>query len=110
MALSARALRLLEAIERAHDELAAYANADAAARSGLRAVYLALAAGLEDIDDEWLLAQPAPEEWSMAEVAEHVAVHDHSYRELPQHGISHYVEHGLEHAQQLWRLRNGVTS
>ena len=41
----------------------------------------------------------------MAEVAEHVAEHDRKYMELDRHGLGHYVEHGLEHALQLWRLR-----
>jgi hypothetical protein len=41
-------------------------------------------------------------------VAEHVAEHDRKYMELERHGVGHYVEHGLEHALQLWRLRSGL--
>jgi hypothetical protein len=28
--------------------------------------------------------------------------------ELEHHGVSHYVEHGLEHASQLWKLRGDL--
>lgn len=41
----------------------------------------------------------------MAEVVEHVAEHDRAYLELERLGAEHYVEHGLEHALQLWKLR-----
>ena len=41
----------------------------------------------------------------MAEVVEHVAEHDRQYVELLGQGLRHYIEHGLEHAIQLWHMR-----
>jgi hypothetical protein len=103
---SARAGQLLEAIAEAHDRLCARAEADAASARALRAVHEAFAAAFDGTAEEILLTPPGAEEWSMAEVAEHVAEHDGKYVELERLGIAHYVEHGLEHALQLWRLRS----
>jgi hypothetical protein len=105
MAHTARAAALLREIELAHARLIDRAEAGGAVRHALRAVHDAIAAGLDGIDDDRLDTTPDPEEWSMAEVAEHVAQHDGGYAELEHHGVEHYVEHGLEHALQIWRLR-----
>jgi hypothetical protein len=105
MYLSPRAQRLLADIEASHTALIAWAKANEAARHGFRAVYEAFFAGMAETSEDDLILAPAAEEWSMAEVAEHVAEHDRKYMELDQHGVGHYVEHGLEHALQLWKLR-----
>ena len=105
MYLSPRAKRMLDDIEQSHRALIDWAKADEAGRRGFRAVYEAFEAGMVDIDEHQLILAPSAEEWSMAEVAEHVAEHDRKYLELDQHGLGHYVEHGLEHALQLWQLR-----
>jgi hypothetical protein len=107
MYLSPRASRLLADIEASHRALIDWAHADDTIRHAFRAVYEALAAGMAQLSEEQVVEAPNAEEWSMAEVAEHVAEHDRKYMELEQHGLSHYVEHGLEHALQLWRLRTG---
>lgn len=105
MYLSPRAARLLADIEQSHVALIEWAKADDAARHGFRAVYEAFVAGMSELTEEQLITATSAEEWSMAEVAEHVAEHDRKYMELERHGVSHYVEHGLEHALQLWQLR-----
>ncbi len=105
MYLSPRGQRLLGDIEQAHVALIEWSKADDTVRHGFRAVYEAFNAGLADVTEEQLIEAPSAEEWSMAEVAEHIAEHDRKYMELERHGIGHYVEHGLEHALQLWRLR-----
>jgi hypothetical protein len=105
MYLSPRAQRLLGDIESAHIALIDWTKADEAARRGFRAIYEAFAAGMSEVTEEQIILAPSAEEWSMAEVAEHVAEHDRKYMELQRHGIGHYVEHGLEHALQLWQLR-----
>jgi hypothetical protein len=105
MYLSPRAARLLADIEASHRALIEWAHADDTARYAFRAVYEAFAAGMASLNEEQVISAPSAEEWSMAEVAEHVAEHDRKYLELEQHGLGHYVEHGLEHALQLWRLR-----
>ena len=97
--------RLLRDVQQSHAALIAHTDAVEAARQGLHAVAQALAAGLAGLSEEQVLATPSPEEWSMAEVMEHVAEHDRKYVEFERLGIDHYVEHGLEHAVQLWRLR-----
>lgn len=106
MPQSPRAARLLTRIEQAHTDLIAEAGADAAIHQALAAIRSALAAGMDGIDEERLSQKPGEDEWSMAEVAEHVAEHDRKFQELARHGAGHYVEHGLEHALQLWRLRS----
>jgi hypothetical protein len=105
MYLSPRAKRLLDDMELSHRALIEWAKADESGRRGFRAVYEAFEAGMAEIGEDQLIQSPSAEEWSMAEVAEHVAEHDRKYLELDHHGLSHYVEHGLEHALQLWQLR-----
>jgi hypothetical protein len=87
--------------------LIAYTGAQGTAVDGLRAARAALAAGLRDLEEDHLVAAPSVEEWSIAEVLDHVAEHDRTYDEYRRLGIDHYVEHGLEHAAQIWRLRAG---
>ncbi len=100
--------RLLEQMRLAHAELAAHTDASAPVRDALRAIGLAIAAALDGLTDNQVLMAPDPEEWSMAEVVEHVHEHDRKYEEAAQHGAEHYVEHGLEHALQLWKLRRDL--
>ena len=109
MYLSPRAARLLADIEASHKALIEWCNADDTARHGFRAIYEAFQAGMSELSEDQLILAPAAEEWSMAEVAEHIAEHDRKYMELERHGVGHYVEHGLEHALQLWRLRATLT-
>lgn len=97
--------QLLRDVETAHRALSERGMASEAQRGGLHAVYAAIEAGLSEIDEAALNRSCSPEEWSMAEVVEHVAEHDRKYAELAAQGMDHYVEHGLEHAMQLWRLR-----
>lgn len=106
----ATAERLLARVHEAHAALMLRTGADDVTRRGLRALYDALAAGLVELTDAQVLAQPSLNEWSMAEVLDHVAEHDGNYAELARLGIHHYVEHGLEHALQLWRLRAAPSS
>jgi hypothetical protein len=106
MYLSPRAKRLLDDIEQSHRALIGWAKAEESTRRGFRAVYEAFEAGMVDISEDQLIEAPSAEEWSIAEVAEHVAEHDRKYLELDRHGVGHYVEHGLEHALQLWQLRS----
>jgi len=107
MLLTPMAARLLADLEGAHKALIEHAGATQPLRHGFRAVYEAVSAALGDLDDARLVAAPAADAWSMAEVVEHVAEHDRKYRELERLGLAHYVEHGLEHALQLWQLRAG---
>jgi hypothetical protein len=106
MELSPIATRLLEQAERAQAQLIERTAAPEPVRHALAAVQAALAAALAGIEEETLLRSPAPDAWCMAEVVEHVAEHDGRFGELEQLGLSHYVEHGLEHALQLWKLRD----
>lgn len=105
MYLSPRAARLLQDLEDSHRALMAEAGADDVMRRGFRAVYDAFAAAMAGLNEDRLLVAPAPGEWSMAQVLEHVAEHDRKFRELQERGLVHYVEHGLEHARQAWLLR-----
>ncbi len=100
--------RLLIEVRAAHEALIAHAQAAEPVRRGLSAVYEALAAGLSGMTEQQILATPTPDEWSMAEVVEHVAEHDRAYVEFERLGVDHYVEHGIEHALQLWRLRTAA--
>src|SRR5262245_21147074 len=75
MYLSPRAARLLADVEQSHLALIEWTKADESARHGFRAVYEAFSAGMADMTEDELIAAPAAEEWSMAEVAEHVAEH-----------------------------------
>ncbi|MHB8574332.1 MAG: hypothetical protein ACYDCQ_03280 [Dehalococcoidia bacterium] len=102
------AVRLLGEIERAQQALIAHAGADDSVRRGLAAAHAAIAAALDGVAEEVLLRSPAPDQWCMAEVAEHVADHDGHLVEVDLHGVTHYVEHGLEHALQLWTLRDAM--
>lgn len=108
MALTERAAALTGAVERSHQGLLKRAGGDSATRQGLQAVREAISAAFDDLDDARLSTPPSAEEWSMAEVVEHIAEHDRKYEELVLHGPGHYVEHGLEHALQLWRLRGAA--
>jgi hypothetical protein len=105
MDLCPLARRQLDAVRASHEALVAHTEADEPVRAGLRAVLDALTAGLAGLTEDQLLATPTPDEWSMAEVLDHVAEHDGKYDEFRRLGADHYVEHGLEHALQLWRLR-----
>jgi hypothetical protein len=105
MLLTPMAARLLGDVEASHKALITHCGAEEPVRRGFAAVYDAIAAALGEIGDDRLIASPSAEEWSMAEVVEHVAEHDRKYLELERLGIEHYVEHGLEHALQLWKLR-----
>ena len=97
--------QLLSEIRDAHTELVRHAGAADGARRALDAIRDVLAFGVDGLDEAAVLATPTPEEWSIAEVLEHVAEHDRKYDEFRRLGLDHYIEHGLEHALQLWRLR-----
>ncbi len=99
------ATRLLGEVLASHAALVERTAAAEPVREGLQAVFRAIAGGLSDLQDEQLLATPMADEWCMAEVVEHVHEHDRKYHEAAQLGVDHYVEHGLEHALQLWNLR-----
>jgi hypothetical protein len=100
------AARLLQELEAAHRALSERAAAGEPERRGFSAIYMAMESALAGLSEIELVRSPSPEEWSMAEVVEHVAEHDHKYVELAGQGLHHYVEHGLEHAMQLWRMRS----
>jgi hypothetical protein len=102
------AARLLTQVQEAHEALLARMDAGEAERRVLRGLFEVLAYGLAGLSEEHLLARPAPDEWSMAEVLEHIVEHDHRFAELERLGFGHYVEHNLEHGLQLWRLRPTV--
>ena len=102
------ALRLLDAVRDAQAALIAHADAGDAAQAGLCGLCATFASGLDGLSEEQILHTPSPDEWSIAEVLEHVAEHDGKFEELERLGFDHYIEHGLEHALQLWRLRAGV--
>ena len=110
MLLTPMASRLLADMEASHRALLEQTDPDQPVRHGFRAVYEAISAALADITEDQLVAAPSADEWSMAEVVEHVAEHDRKYVEIQQRGVSHYVEHGLEHALQLWKLRQEHTA
>lgn len=104
MYLSPEAQRLLEDVRRAHAKLIEHFTAGEAHRRGFRAVYEALESALGDVDDAHLVAS-VDGGWSPAEVLVHIADHDHKVEEASRRGIEHMVEHGLEHARDLWRAR-----
>lgn len=101
------AVGLLARVQQTHRNLSEHTAIDArtAAGRGLAALYETLAAGVDGLSDEQLLATPSADQWSIAEVLEHLIEHDSKYDEFRRLGVEHYVEHGLEHALQLWRLR-----
>jgi hypothetical protein len=98
--------RLLLELESAHRALSERAAAGVSERLALSAIYMAVESALAGITELQLGRSPSAEEWSMAEVVEHLAEHDRKYVELAGQGLHHYVEHGLEHAMQLWRMRS----
>ena len=104
MYLSPEAQRLLEDVRRAHARLIEHFSADEAHRRGFRAVYEALESALGDLDDAHLI-QPVDGDWSPAEVLVHVAEHDHKVEEATREGVEHMIEHGLDHARNLWLAR-----
>jgi hypothetical protein len=105
MSLAPLSDRLLADLEASHQALIDRTGAGAAEQRGFAAIYAAIESALLDVSEPDLTRAPSPEEWSMAEVVEHVAEHDRKYVELLGQGLKHYLEHGLEHAMQLWRLR-----
>jgi hypothetical protein len=110
MSLASLAISLLDGVTAAHQALIAETSAAAPIVQGLQAIRAALAAGLDGLTEAQINATPSADEWSIAEVLEHMAEHDRAYREVARHGVEHYVEHGLEHALQLWKLRNNLTT
>ena len=105
MTLSPMAERLLADLDAAHRALIDRTAAGESQRRGFRAIYDAIESSLLGVTEDELQRAPSPEEWSMAEVVEHVSEHDWKYVELVGQGLKHYLEHGLEHAMQLWRMR-----
>lgn len=104
MYLSPEAHRLLEDIRHAHDQLIAHFGAGEPERRGLRAVYEALEAALSDMDEQQL-DTPIDGGWSAARVLVHLAEHDQGIEEAARRGVIHMIEHGLEHARNLWLAR-----
>jgi hypothetical protein len=104
MYLSPEGQRLLDEIRHAHEQLIAHFHADEAHRRAFRAVYEALESSLGDIDDTRLNA-PIDDGWSPARVLVHIAEHDKQIEEASQRGVEHMIEHGLEHARDLWLAR-----
>jgi len=105
--LSPEAQRLLEDVRRTHEQLIAHFAAGDAHRRAFRAIYEALESALGDIDDDHLV-RSIDGGWSPAEVLVHVAEHDHGMEEAARRGIEHMIEHGLEHARDLWLARGGT--
>jgi hypothetical protein len=97
--------QLLADLDASHQALIERTNASEPEQRGFRAIFDAIEAAVDGVSESDLLRAPSPEEWSMAEVVEHVAEHDRQYVELLGQGLRHYIEHGLEHAMQLWRMR-----
>ena len=102
------AARLIARLDAAHAAFAGRPDVEATVLRGLAAVREAVVAAVTGIDEGSILRAPAPDEWCMAEIVEHIADHDASADEVESLGLDHYVEHGLEHALQLWRLRQSV--
>ena len=105
MYLSPEAQRLLADVEQAHQGLIRHFSAPDDVRRGLLAVREALAAAVSGVSERDLVTSHG-DAWSMAQVLVHVARHDHQYEEAHRRGLGHFVEHGLEHARQLWLLRD----
>jgi hypothetical protein len=99
------ARQLLVDLQASHQALIERTGASEPEQRAFRAIYEAIEAGLTGVSEADLQRSPSAEEWSLAEVVEHVSEHDRQYMELVGQGLRHYVEHGLEHAIQLWRLR-----
>jgi hypothetical protein len=107
--LSPEAQRLLADVEQAHQGLIRDFAAPEDVRRGLLAVRDALAAAVSGVSERDLVTTRG-DQWSMAQVLVHVARHDHQYEEAHRRGLIHFVEHGLEHARQLWLLRDTAAS
>lgn len=105
MYISPEAQRLLDDVKRSHEQLIAHFSAPEPQRRALRAVYEALESALGDID-EHRLAEPIAGGWSAAQVIVHVAEHDQKIEEATRDGVEHMIQHGLEHARDLWRSRS----
>src|SRR6476469_4177821 len=105
MKLDPLAERLLADLAASHEARIDQTGADEAEQRGFRAIYSAIESALLNLPEPELTRAPSPDEWSMAEVVEHVAEHDRKYVELMGQGLRHYLEHGLEHAMQVWRMR-----
>jgi hypothetical protein len=108
--LAPGARRLLADLAASHEALIERTGATEPERRAFRAIFDAMQAGMSGMSESDLARTPSPEEWSMAEVVEHVAEHDRKYVELVGQGLRHYIEHGLEHAIQLWHMRPDGTS
>jgi hypothetical protein len=100
------ASRLLSELEASHRALTQQGQTSPPVDRALHAVYEAVAAAFTGVGEDVLVVAPVPDEWSMAEIVEHLVEHDRHFMELESRGLAHYVEHGLEHALQLWRLRS----
>ena len=106
--LSSLAERLLARIDDARTVLLRHVDAGEAMHRVFDSLQELLVAGVAGLTDAQLVAPPSLDEWSISEVLDHIAEHDSEFAEFDQLGIEHYVEHGLEHALQLWRLRLGM--
>lgn len=104
MYIHPEAQRLLEDLRRAHDQLITHFHCDEAHRRAFRAIYEALESALGDVDEARLQA-PIDGGWSPARVLVHVATHDQQIEEATRQGVEHMIEHGLEHARDLWLAR-----
>ncbi len=104
MYIHPEAQRLLEDIHRAHEQLMAHFHTDEAHRRAFRAVYEALESAVGDVDEAHLQA-PIDGGWSPARILVHLAEHDQGIEEASRRGVEHMIEHGLEHARNLWQAR-----
>jgi hypothetical protein len=102
--LHPEAQRLLEDIRRAHEQLMAHFRTNEAHRRAFRAVYQALESAVGDVDGVHLQT-PIEGGWSPARILVHLAEHDQGIEEATRRGVEHMIEHGLEHARDLWRAR-----
>ncbi len=104
MYLSPEAQRLLADVQRSHEQLIAHFSADESHRRALRAVYEALESAIGDMDEAQFGAS-VDGQWPPARVLVHVAEHDQQIEEATRRGIEHMIEHGLDHARDLWLTR-----
>jgi uncharacterized damage-inducible protein DinB len=49
--------------------------------------------------------EPAPGEWSLRQMLEHVVAHDQKWEEGRTKGVEHYVDHGQRHIEQAAKIR-----
>jgi hypothetical protein len=68
----------------------------------------ALSASLAGMSEAAIRAVPSDGEWSMLQVMDHLLTHDSRYTQPDRPTLDHYITHGIEHALQLWRLRQRV--